>query len=427
MDHQKQRLDERARAAMPGGVNSPVRAWNAVGGSPVYISRGTGCLLETVDHRTLIDFCCSWGPLILGHAHPEIVKSVADAAANGLSFGLTTMAEVELAELLVRAVPGIDKARLVNSGTEATMTALRLARGYTNRSKFIKFDGCYHGHSDQLLVAAGSGLLTGGISSSAGVTQAVSAETIVAPYNDIESVRSIFAGHDDIAGIIVEPVAGNMGLIVPKPGFLEGLREVTRKHGALLIFDEVISGFRFQFGSYGSLAEVVPDLTCMGKIVGGGMPLGVIGGPSQIMDNLSPIGNVYQAGTLSGNPVAVAAGLATLRILERTAPYDRLAEYAAAIATTVNESNMAKASRIQCQRFGGVFTIFFTGSPVENLVDAKGCDTDLYAKFFQHMLSKNIYLPPSQFEVCFVSAAHTEKDIEAFIDAVKEFDDLICS
>lgn len=414
-------LFKRAQKVIPGGVNSPVRAFGAVGGTPVFFKRGQGARLYSADAREFIDFCGSWGPLILGHAHPAVVDAIQRAAADGTSFGANTEREVEMAEFLRRQIPCLDMVRLVSSGTEAAMTALRLARGYTGRNKVLKFDGCYHGHADYLLVSAGSGLLTGGIASSAGVTESAAAEVLVSPYNDIKAASKIVDRHGaDIAAIIVEPIAGNMGLAPPKPGFLEGLRKITRNSGAVLIFDEVITGFRLAPTTYGTLCGVTPDLTCLGKIIGGGLPIGAVGGRKDIMQCLAPLGRVYQAGTLSGNPVAVAAGLATLRILKNDNPYPVLEQRGAQVAKGLNAAAREHNVKMRCAALGGMFTPFFGSASVTDLKSAKLCDTRAYAKFFHGMLDRGIYLPPSQFEVGFISTAHTKDDIQAFIRAASD-------
>ncbi|MCK5802870.1 MAG: glutamate-1-semialdehyde 2,1-aminomutase [Lentisphaeria bacterium] len=412
-------LFDRGSRVIPGGVNSPVRAFNSVGGTPVYMASGKGSRLTTVEGRELIDFCGSWGPLILGHAREEVVEAATEATARGMSFGANTVAEVEFAELLCSRIPHAEKVRLVSSGTEATMTALRLARGVTGRTKILKFNGGYHGHSDGLLVAAGSGLLTGGVSSSAGVTDTVAADVFIPQYNDLEAVDAIVAeSGGDLAAVIVEPIAGNMGVVPPAPGFLEGLRTACTRCGALLIFDEVITGFRMGPTTYGNIAGVTPDLTCLGKIIGGGMPIGGIVGPDAIMEQLAPNGAVYQAGTLSGNPVAVAAGMKTLEILIREHPYPRLTALGADIATGVNEAARRHGVAMHCAAFGGSFTCFFRRDPVRNLEQAKDCDTKAFAAFYHAMLAGGIYLPPSQFETAFVSAAHSNADIGVFLEVV---------
>ena len=414
-------LFSRAKRVIPGGVNSPVRAFNAVGGDPVYVVSGKGTRMKTADGAELLDFCGSWGPLILGHARQEVVEAICRAASEGTSFGINTPREVEFAELLCSLVPSMNMVRLVSSGTEATMTALRLARGYTGRRKVIKFDGCYHGHADCLLVAAGSGLLTGGISSSAGVSPSIAAEMLIPAYNDLAAVDELVRTQgDEIAAIIVEPVAANMGLVPPAPGFLKGLRAAADRCGALLIFDEVITGFRFGATSYGALCGVAPDLTCMGKIVGGGMPIGVVGGREEVMKKLAPLGPVYQAGTLSGNPVAVAAGLATLSLLKKENPYPEMDRLARMLADGLNSLAHSKKAPLHGAQLGSLFTPYFCVGAVTNLADAKRCDTKAHAAFFHGMLDRGVYLPPSQFEVGFVSAAHTEGDIVTFLDAASK-------
>lgn len=370
------------------------------------------------DGNHYLDFCASWGPLILGHSHPEVVEAVQKAAADGLSFGTCSKREVKMAELLQSCIPSLEMMRLVNSGTEATMTAIRLARGFTGRSKILKFDGCYHGHADYLLVSAGSGLLTHGITSSSGVTDSAVADVLVAPYNDTKAVNAIFAEHGkDIAAVIVEPVAGNMGLVMPIAGFLENLRKVTEKNGALLIFDEVITGFRFGPTSFGKTVGIDPDLTCLGKIIGGGMPIGAFGGKAEIMKQLAPLGPVYQAGTLSGNPVALAAGIATIESLLREIPYPRIAKLAKKLASSVNQIAAQKKLSIHCAVEAGLFTIFFNNKkPLTDLDQVKTCDTAKFAKYHSAMLDRGVYLSPSQFELGFISAAHTEADIDLFLE-----------
>jgi glutamate-1-semialdehyde 2,1-aminomutase len=415
-------LFKRACQVIPGGVNSPVRAFGSVGGTPVYMTAGHGARLTTADGRSLLDFCGSWGPLILGHAHPRVVEAVHRAAAKGLTFGACTPAEVEFAELLCGLVPSMEKVRLVNSGTEAVMSAIRLARGFTGRTKILKFDGCYHGHADYLLVSAGSGLLTGGITSSAGVPASAVAEVLVAPYNDATAVESILAAQGaELAAIIVEPIAGNMGLVPPQPGFLATLRKAATACGALLIFDEVITGFRLAPTTVGTLWNIQPDLTCLGKIIGGGMPMGAFGGRAEVMDRLAPLGPVYQAGTLSGNPVAIAAGLATLQTLIAENPYPTLERRGKHLAETFANLAICRNGSTHCTQLGGLFTLFFGAPPIRNLAEAKQCDTRQYARFFHHMLNRGIYLPPSQFEVCFISAAHTDEDLAQFLSAVLDF------
>ncbi|VGO15970.1 Glutamate-1-semialdehyde 2,1-aminomutase [Pontiella desulfatans] len=412
---------ERAQKVIPGGVNSPVRAFNGVGGTPVYFKSGKGAKVQTEDGTELIDFCGSWGPLILGHARGEVVEAVSKAAADGLSFGANTAAEAEFAELLTSLVPEMEMVRLVSSGTEAVMTAVRLARGYTGRRKIIKFDGCYHGHSDYLLVASGSGLLTGGISSSAGVSPAATEEVFVAPYNDLGAVQEILkANGDEIAAVIVEPIAGNMGLVEPEPGFLEGLRAATAEAGSLLIFDEVINGFRLAPTTFGHTVGIEADITTLGKIIGGGMPIGAIGGSTKIMSTLAPLGPVYQAGTLSGNPVAVAAGMKTLELLRDESPYLKMEILGKRLADGVNRIAAEKGLDLHCAQRGGMFTPFFRKAAVRNLDDSKACDQKAHAAYFHHMLDHGFYTPPSGFEVAFVSAAHTEEHIDRFITELEK-------
>lgn len=408
----------RASRVIPGGVNSPVRAFRAVGGEPVFVASGHGARLRTVEGRELTDYCCSWGPLLFGHAHPRIVEAITQAAAQGTSFGVSTPREVEMAETLCAMVPSMEMVRLVSSGTEAAMTALRLARGVTGRAKVIKFDGCYHGHADAFLVAAGSGLLTGGISSSKGVTPAAAADVYVAPYNDLVAVERIAtANASELAAIIVEPVAGNMGLVPPAAGFLAGLRQVADRTGAVLIFDEVITGFRLGPTTYGMLCGVKPDLTVLGKIIGGGAPIGAVGGRAELMRELAPLGGVYQAGTLSGNPLAVAAGLAMLALIREEKPYARLEALGARLAEGLRTVASAAGVPLHVARLGSMFTPFFCAPPVTDLASAKHADTARFAAFFRGMAGEGIYLPPAQFEAAFLSTAHTEADVDAFIAA----------
>jgi glutamate-1-semialdehyde 2,1-aminomutase len=411
-------LFARAQQVIPGGVNSPVRAFNAVGGDPLYVVKGAGARITTVEGRELTDFCGSWGPLILGHAREEVVEAAAKAARDGMTFGINTPREVEFAELLCSLISSVDQLRLVNSGTEAVMTALRLARGCTGRRRIIKFDGGYHGHSDGLLVGAGSGLLTGGISSSAGV-YIEEGDVLLPAYNDKQAVSDLVTAHgDEIAAIIVEPIAGNMGLIPPVDGFLEHLRAEADRCGALLIFDEVITGFRFGPTTYGQLVGITPDLTTLGKIIGGGMPLAAIGGRRDLMQHLAPVGDVYQAGTLSGNPVAVAAGMKNVELLIEENPYERLAAMGDQLRCGLN--SCSQGVELFVSQLGGAFTPFFGPGPIKNLVDARKCDTQKHAAFFHGMLDRGFYLPPSQFESAFISAAHSEADVDAFIAAAQD-------
>jgi glutamate-1-semialdehyde 2,1-aminomutase len=414
-------LFQRACRVIPGGVNSPVRAFNSVGGEPLYVVSGRGARIRTAEGAELVDFCGSWGPLLFGHARQEIVQAIQQAASEGTSFGINTPREVEFAERLCERIPSLQMVRLVSSGTEAVMTALRLARGFTGRRKILKFDGCYHGHTDAMLVAAGSGLLTGGISSSAGVPPSTAAEIFVAPYNDLDAVRRITRDQGgDLAALIVEPVAGNMGLIPPAPGFLAGLREAADQCGALLIFDEVITGFRLGPTTYGVLCGVTPDLTTLGKIIGGGMPIGAVGGRADIMRKLAPLGPVYQAGTLSGNPVAVAAGLAMLELARVENPYARLETLGGRLTAGLNAAAREAGVTFHCAGLGGMFTPFFMGEAPADLATVKRCDAPAYAAFFRGMLARGFYLSPSQFEVAFVSAAHSDDDIARFIAAARD-------
>jgi glutamate-1-semialdehyde 2,1-aminomutase len=403
----------KARGLMPGGVNSPVRAWQAVGGAPFLVARGQGSRLYDMDGNSFLDYVCSWGPLILGHAHPRVVAAVAEAAARGLSFGAPTPGEVELADLLCRAVPSLEMVRLVTSGTEAAMSALRLARGATGRPLAIKFDGCYHGHADSFLVSAGSGVLTQAIPGSPGVPPEIAGLTLSLPYNDLDAAARVFAARGgEIAGVFVEPVAGNMGVVEPRPDFLPGLRRLCDQHGSLLIFDEVITGFRVAWGGAQARYGVRPDLTCLGKIIGGGLPIGAYGGRRDLMEHMAPVGPVYQAGTLSGNPVAVAAGLAALAALHDANPYGDLEDKTAWLAGELKEAARRGGAPVTVNQVGSMLTVFFTPGPVGALEDAKKADVKAYARFFQGMLKAGIYLPPSQFEAWFVSAAHSEGDLE---------------
>ena len=390
-----------------------MRAFRAVGGTPLFIKRGQGSRLYDEDGNEFIDYVGSWGPLILGHAHPRVVKAVKNVIGHGSSFGAPTQLETTLAKLICEAIPSIEMVRFVNSGTEATMSAIRLARAFTGRNKVVKFAGCYHGHSDGLLAKAGSGMATLGIPSSPGVPAAVTADTLVAPYNNVEAVEQLFKDFaSDIAAVIVEPIAGNMGVVLPQPGFLERLRSLTRQSGALLIFDEVITGFRVAYGGAQQLYKITPDLTCLGKIIGGGLPIGAYGGRRDIMEMVAPSGSVYQAGTLAGNPLAMTAGIETITILKESSAYQELER-----KTSLLEKGIIKAANkagvdIQLPRAGSMFTVFFARDPVTDYETATKADTKLYAKFFHQMLSQGIYFPPSQFEATFVSTVHTYKDIQ---------------
>lgn len=414
-------LFERAKRVLPGGVNSPVRAFKSVGGEPFFVERGEGCRIYDVDGNCYIDYVCSWGPLILGHAHPEVVSFVDEVARKGTSFGIPCELEVLMAEAVVEAVPSIEKVRFVNSGTEATMSAIRLARGYTGRSKVVKFEGCYHGHVDYLLVKAGSGVLTFGIPGTPGVPEDFAKHTLIASFNDLDSVKALFEKYgEDIACVILEPVMGNAGVILPDRDFLEGLRRLTREYGALLIFDEVITGFRVSYGGAQAYFGIEPDITCLGKIIGGGFPVGAYGGRAEIMDHVAPDGPVYQAGTLSGNPVAMAAGLKTLEILKRDNPYPELEKRAKYLMDEAKKLFEAKGVPVWINSIASMGCIFFTEGPVRTYADAVKSDTDLYSRFFWAMLKNGVYFAPSQFEAAFVSAAHGEGDIDETLEAIEK-------
>lgn len=417
-DRSSAMFDE-ARSLIPGGVNSPVRAFRSVGMNPIFIREAHGSKVIDVDGNEYIDYIGSWGPLILGQSHPKVVKAIQEAAAVGTSYGAPCPAEIELARMITCAFPSIDKVRMVSSGTEATMSAVRLARAYTGRSMIVKFEGCYHGHSDSFLIKAGSGLLTAGVPSSPGVPRELAELTLIASYNDFESVQKLFDEHGlQIAAVIVEPVAGNMGLVLPEPDFLKGLRELTSQYGALLIFDEVISGFRLCYGGYQNIVDIKPDLTTLGKIIGGGLPVGAYGGSREIMDRIAPEGDVYQAGTLSGNPLAMAAGLATLKILYDEPPYDRLDEWGRTITDGIAAKLSPKGCSFTINRLGSMYSLFFTGRKVHRYEDVMSCDTELYARFYRALIREGVYFPPSQFEVCFISQAHSKNDLEETIQAV---------
>lgn len=413
-------LFRKAREFLPGGVNSPVRACAAVGVPPLIIKNGKGARIWDADDNEYIDYVCSWGPLILGHAHPEVVASVCEAAAHGTSFGATCKAEIDLARMICEAIPSIDKVRMVSSGTEATMSAVRLARAYTGRDTIVKFAGCYHGHGDSFLIKAGSGMLTAGIPAGPGVPESVARHTLTAGYNSLESVESLFNEQGgNIAAVIVEPIAGNMGLVPPREGFLEGLRRLTQQHGALLIFDEVITGFRLCYGGYQSLAGITPDLTTLGKVIGGGLPVGAYGGRADIMQMVAPAGAVYQAGTLSGNPLAMAAGSATLRILATPGCYEVLERAGAALASYLEPFIRARGYPCRLHRTGSLFSVFFSGNTVTDYESALQCDTGRFALFYRELLNSGVYFPPSQFETCFISCAHDEEDLEKTARAIQ--------
>lgn len=418
------KLFERAKAVIPGGVNSPVRAFGSVGMNPRFITRAAGARIWDEEGREYIDYIGSWGPMILGHAHPAVLESVAAAAKDGLSFGAATRREVEMAELICGIVPGMDMVRMVNSGTEAVMSAIRVARGYTGRNKIIKFSGCYHGHTDAMLVKAGSGLMTQGIPASSGVPTGCTADTLTAKYNDLESVKALFSANPgEIAAVILEPVGANMGVVLPREGFLTGLRNLCNQEGCVLIFDEVITGFRLALGGAQEFYGIQPDLTTFGKIIGGGMPVGAYGGKREIMSQVSPVGPVYQAGTLSGNPVAMAAGLTQIRLLKENKDlYQRLNRtgecFFGELDQILNEAGIPH----RLNHIGSLGCVFFNdGSPVEDYESAQLCDTTQYTRYFKVMLENGIYLAPSQFEAMFLSLAHSDEDLERTLNAVRKF------
>ena len=412
---------EKAEKVLVGGVNSPVRAFRSVGGDPLIIEKGSGQYLYDADGNQLLDYVCSWGAMLLGHAHPAVTTAIAEQARLGTSFGVTTELELQLATLITKAVPFIEKVRFVSSGTEATMSAVRLARGVTKRDFIIKFEGCYHGHADSFLSQAGSGLATLGIAECPGVPQALAALTLNVPYNDLQAVEKVFAEHKDkIAAVIVEPIAANMGVVLPKEEFLQGLRDLTRKHGALLIIDEVITGFRLQNGSAQTLLGVEGDLTTMGKIIGGGVPVAAYGGRAELMNNVAPLGPVYQAGTLAGNPLAMSAGIATLNELAKPGLYDGINAHAKKLVHGLRNALAGAGIPAQVNSIGSLSTIFFTPDPVTNYDGAKRSDTKLYARYFREMLNRGIFLAPSQFEAAFVSASHTPADIDRTISTAQE-------
>ncbi|HSD10808.1 MAG TPA: glutamate-1-semialdehyde 2,1-aminomutase [Candidatus Binatia bacterium] len=415
-----EKLYAQAIRRIPGGVNSPVRAWRAVGGVPRFIQRARGATVTDVDGVTYIDYVGSWGPMILGHAHTYVLRAVQDALRDGTSFGAPTAREIQLAERICASLPAVERVRLVSSGTEATMTAIRLARAFTKRTKIIKFDGCYHGHSDALLVRAGSGAMTFGVPDSLGVSEAVASQTLIARFNDLDEVAArLRAQGEEIAGVILEPVVGNMGVVLPEPGFLEGLRRETEKHGVLLIFDEVMTGFRVARGGVQTLRGITPELTCLGKVIGGGLPLAAVGGRADIMSLLAPEGPVYQAGTLSGNPLAVAAGLATLEQLDRQGVYEELEALGARLEAGLQAALTAAGARGRVNRMGSMWTLFFGVDAVRNADDARRSDTARFGRFFHLMLEQGIYLPPSAFESAFISLAHSEGDIDVTIQAAQ--------
>ncbi|WP_145038561.1 glutamate-1-semialdehyde 2,1-aminomutase [Paenibacillus sp. Y412MC10] len=408
---------EEAKLYIPGGVNSPVRAFKSVGLTPIYIDRGEGSRVYDIDGNSFIDYVGSWGPLIMGHAHPEVVEALQETAAKGTSFGAPTLLETKMAKLVCERVPSIEVVRMVNSGTEATMSAIRLARGYTGRSKIIKFEGSYHGHADSLLIKAGSGIATLGLPDSPGVPESVASNTIAVPYNDLESVQLAFERFgEEIAAVIVEPVAGNMGVVPPQPGFLEGLRKVTSDYGSILIFDEVMTGFRVDLNCAQGRYGVTPDLTCLGKVIGGGLPVGAYGGKRELMDQIAPAGPIYQAGTLSGNPLAMAAGYTTLKLLT-PAVYEQLEERGARLQAGFEQSAKEFGIPLTINRIGSMVCPFFTNTPVVNFDTAKTSDLDRFRRYFAAMVQEGVSVPPSQFEGMFISTAHTVEDIDATIEA----------
>jgi len=421
MSTRNESLFERAQARIPAGVNSPVRAFRAVGGTPPFFERAAGAYLWDADGRRYVDYVGSWGPMIVGHTHPAVVEAVQSAASRALSFGAPTEGEIDLAETLCRLVPSLDMVRLVSSGTEATMTALRLARGFTGRAAIVKFEGCYHGHADSLLVKAGSGALTFGNPSSAGVPAETAAHTLVLDFNDIAQLRQLFASRGgEIAAVIVEPVAGNMNLVLPAPGFLDALREECTRHGAVLIFDEVMTGFRVAAGGAQARYGIRPDLTTLGKVIGGGLPVGAVGGRRDVMQKIAPLGPVYQAGTLSGNPVAVAAGLATLKLVDVPGFHERIAATTAALVAGLTAEARKAGVAFSAQSIGSMFGLYFRAQPPTSFAEVMQCDKDRFNRFFHAMLERGVYLAPSAYEAGFVSAAHGEAEIEATIAAARE-------
>ncbi len=421
-----EKLYDRAVTVLPGGVNSPVRAFKAVGGTPLFIERAEGAYLIDVDGNHYVDYVGSWGPMLIGHSHPQIIDAVRTALSKGTSYGAPTEVEVELAEMVIDAVPSIEMVRFVNSGTEATMSALRLARAYTKRDKIVKFEGCYHGHADMLLVQAGSGVTTLGLPDSPGVPDSAVADTLVAQFNNLDSVQSLFEQNiAEIAAIIVEPIAGNMGVVPPQAGFLEGLREIAGAGGALLVFDEVMTGFRVSFGGAQSLYSVTPDLSCFGKIIGGGFPVGAYGGRKEIMELVAPSGPVYQAGTLSGNPIAMTAGLETLKILKQAGIYEKLEHLSDKLAHGIRQAAESVGLPLFQTRVGSMLGMFFTSKKVVDFATAKTSDTKKYARFFTEMLKSGVYFAPSQFEAAFVSSAHDQEQIDQTISVAKEIFEMI--
>lgn len=420
-DERSKQAFARARKIIPGGVNSPVRAFKSVGREPVFIERGEGARLWDIDGNTYLDYVLSWGPLILGHAHPEVVEAIKKAAERGASYGAPTEIESELAEEVLKAYPSMEMVRMVNSGTEATMSALRLARGVTGRNKIVKFEGCYHGHADSLLIKAGSGALTFGVPTSPGVPASTASNTISAQYNDLEGLKEIFQQQgEDIAAVIIEPVTGNMGVVLPEPGFLKGLRELTLQYGTLLILDEVMTGFRVSYGGAQGRFDIDPDLTCLGKIIGGGLPVGAYGGKRKYLEQVAPSGPIYQAGTLSGNPLAMAAGLVTLRLLQQQGVYEELERKTLRLAEGLKTIAQDLQFPVWVNSVGAMFSAFFTDQPVKDFKSACTSNVELFAAFFCGMLERGIYLAPSQYEAVFLSTAHTDKDIDYTLEQARE-------
>jgi glutamate-1-semialdehyde 2,1-aminomutase len=405
-----------------GGVNSPVRAWKSVGGDPVFVSHAEGSKIYDSTGKAYVDYVLSWGPMILGHAHPEVIAAICQTAQKGTSFGAPTMAETEMARLICGAIPSIERVRMTSSGTEAAMTAIRLARGYTGRNMILKFDGCYHGHADSLLIKAGSGVTTLGIPGSPGIPEALARLTLSLPYNDADALEKAVEHYAaDLAAVIIEPVAGNMGVVPPQEGFLKKLRDLTKENGIVLIFDEVITGFRFTFGGYQNLIGIRPDLTCLGKIIGGGMPVGALGGKKEIMEKLAPTGDIYQAGTLSGNPLAMSAGIATLRLLEtKTDAFASLSEKADRLGCEMENLFSGRGIPVCVNKIYSMFTLFFQEGPVYDLQSALKSDTGLYARFFHGMIQNGVWLAPSQFEAGFISFAHTDQDMDRTLSALEK-------
>lgn len=411
----------RAKKVIPGGVNSPVRAFKAVGRHPLFIERGAGARIWDIDGNCYLDYVASWGPLIAGHAHPEVVEAIKKAAEKGTSYGAPTEIETDLAEEVLKAYPSMDMVRMVNSGTEATMSALRLARGATGRTKIVKFEGCYHGHADALLIKAGSGALTFGVPDSPGVPAQTASTTISAQYNDLDGLREIFAREgEDIAAVILEPVTGNMGVVLPEPGFLQDLRELTAEYGSLLIFDEVMTGFRVSYGGVQECYKIDPDLTCLGKIIGGGLPVGAYGGKRKLMELIAPRGPVYQAGTLSGNPLAMAAGMATLKLLQKPGVYDDLEKRTFRLADGIKKLAQAAGLPLAVNMIGAMFSVFFTAENVRDFRSACTSNGDIFARYFRGMLERGIYLAPSQYEAVFLSIVHTDDDVDFTLEQVSK-------